>query len=427
MKIGFKIAASTVLYFIPTQGTELFRVNSVNFLPIWPPAGLALLFLFFWGKWSLVGVFLGSLLSVSFYALKSGLIPHYPAPIIWLSIATVDVLQTWFCYRILSAYTSNQEKLNLPYAISKIILYTGVIIPVSGAFVLTCLFHIFGSIPFEQIPIFFLKWVIGNTMCILAIIPVCFEYRKKSRIRSYLKPRFLSVLSGTIIFILLFLLLSNRFATYDVNRTRDSLQNKGKMLTSALESEINDALEDLKLLSLFQSDTSEATIINFEAIASPIYEHNSSIRAISWISLVHEDKKDHFEKQCSDFYKIPYRIKKFDQEPWEFGHYGRYYLPIAQIYPFKGNEQALGLDLFNHNPESEIITKLTTSGKTHMTKPIRLVQETGNSKGIVIYHPNSILDTKKHSMGKTISGWLVWFTEWTAFWTVSGHLLEMRA
>lgn len=400
MKIFFKIVVSAVLYFLLAQGTELFRVNSVNYLPIWPPAGFALLFLFFWGEWSLVGVFLGSLLSVSFYALEAGFVPHYPAPIIWLAIATVDMLQAWFCYRILSAYTSNQEKLNLPYAISKIILYTGVLIPVSAAFFLTCLFHVYGSIPFEKIPVATFTWVIGNTMCILAIIPVCFEYRKKSRIRSYLKPKFLSVLSGTFIIIFLFLFLSNRFATDDVNRTRASLQNKGNMLASALESEINDALEDLKLLALFQPDAFEAPMIDLEVMASPIYEHNSSIRAISWINLVHEDQKDNFEKQRSDFYKSPYRIKKFDLKPWKFGHYGRYYLPIAHIYPFKGNEKALGLDLFNHSPASNVILKTTSSGKTHMTKPIRLVQETGNSKGVVIYHPNGILDTAKITNGE---------------------------
>ncbi|TSE18422.1 putative signaling protein [Tepidimonas alkaliphilus] len=62
------------------------------------------------------------------------------------------------------------------------------------------------------------------------------------------------------------------------------------------------------------------------------------------------------------------------------------YLVITRVAPVDGNTTALGLDVWSYEPLRRAVQAALDSGQPRATEPIRLVQEPGRQRGVVIYH-----------------------------------------
>ena len=68
-------------------------------------------------------------------------------------------------------------------------------------------------------------------------------------------------------------------------------------------------------------------------------------------------------------------------------HDGRENFPIAYVIPVKGNEAAVGLDMAHEINRYTAAKKARDSGKSQITGPITLVQDTGKTPGFLFFAP----------------------------------------
>ena len=121
MKKVVGIILAGLLYYAAAVVTDLFSIDPVNYLPVWPAAGIALFLLFIFGEIAVIGIFLGSLYAVIDFAIRHGDVHWFETPFLWLGMAAMNALQAWACYRLLSPYTRDQARLKKHLAIFRLI------------------------------------------------------------------------------------------------------------------------------------------------------------------------------------------------------------------------------------------------------------------------------------------------------------------
>ena len=68
-------------------------------------------------------------------------------------------------------------------------------------------------------------------------------------------------------------------------------------------------------------------------------------------------------------------------------HSGKQYLPISYVTPVEGNEKAVGLDIAHEANRFAASQKARDTGRSQITGPITLVQDTGKTPGFLFYAP----------------------------------------
>jgi len=62
------------------------------------------------------------------------------------------------------------------------------------------------------------------------------------------------------------------------------------------------------------------------------------------------------------------------------------HIVITRLAPLESNRRALGLDVLSYAPLRQAVERAVATGRPQATEPVRLVQETGEQRGVVAYH-----------------------------------------
>lgn len=388
------VVLTGALYFITAKITDLFSIDPVNYLPVWPAAGIAVLCIFLFGEISILGIFVGSLISVVDFAIQHGDVNYDQTPFLWIGMAAVNALQAWLCFRILIPFTTWQERLTQPYVISWIILKSAILLPLSCSLIVMMILFVNGRIELSDIPLITLIWTLGNTVAILAFIPVVFALKVQKK-QTFLRWKFLSVMGGAVIAVFVLLLVFNHMIAQDIFRIHQSMLTRGDMLVSSVEEEINDSLEDLEILSRshFNKFDVEKGYSHFEYAVEPVYRNNKSIKAINYIRYLPDREREKWEYDLSQTFNTPIQIKKWEHGEWKPVQKKDYYLPIVYAYPLEENLPGIGMDLEQREFISDTIKEVVQTGKPQITKPVKLFQDIG----VVVYYPNMAIDLNESS------------------------------
>ena len=123
----------------------------------------------------------------------------------------------------------------------------------------------------------------------------------------------------------------------------------------------------------------------FNRIAESILRRYPELQAIELSLIIGAAEREAFEKLGREFVKPDYQITEPDAD-------GRLvpagerekYCPIFFVRPIEGNRVAAGLDLFKA-ASAPVVVRTLEAGGLKASPPIRLVQETTESMGVVLY------------------------------------------
>lgn len=383
-----EILGAAVAYYVLALLTLSFTTESISYLPIWPPAAVALLAVTLWGPVVALGIFAGSLLSMLHFAITHGDVNYADFPLMWISMAACNAIQAVWVYFSLKPYAIRHERLVQRFAIPLLLLRSAIGIPLVIALLVTLSIYAHGRLELANIPLTALIWCVGNSAALFASFPAVFSLRSR---KGFSNRRLWSVAGGAFVGIFGMLALYSFMVNQDIRRIHQTLLNRQQIMVQSVESNMLDTLKDLNLINIAweETDRLKLNLPQYQRILEPLLSHDPSIRVANLCKLIPHEQRAAFESHIETLYQRPVPITRQAQDGMLPMGPADYYLPITLVHPLEGNEKVLGLDLLSHAPVHAVMQQLIETGEPQITPPLKLVQSTNDEKGLVIYYPSS--------------------------------------
>ena len=126
----------------------------------------------------------------------------------------------------------------------------------------------------------------------------------------------------------------------------------------------------------------------FSQFAAPLLARNPAIQALEWIPRVPKRLRRKYEDSArhDGFPAFQFTERVSLVEMARAGERAVYF-PVFYVAPFKSNEKALGFDLYSDRVRREALQSSVDSGQMVATSRIKLVQETSDQYGFLVFRP----------------------------------------
>jgi PAS domain S-box-containing protein len=169
---------------------------------------------------------------------------------------------------------------------------------------------------------------------------------------------------------------------------RLQFERDAAMRCNLIADKIQDCLITIKALQRFFAGSDHVDGNDFTSFTVPFLEDQKELQALEWVPRVTSAERAHYEdlgrsqgvpdfrivESGPDGNLIPAKIREI--------HY-----PVFYIEPLEGNEKALGFDLVSAPDRIPALEQARDTGEPAVTERIRLIQETGEQFGFLIYFP----------------------------------------
>lgn len=160
----------------------------------------------------------------------------------------------------------------------------------------------------------------------------------------------------------------------------------------AVQNKLKEDLTELYEIKRFFEGSETVSRSEFQRFVSP-YLENRSFQAIEWIPLVRREQRALYEQIARQDGVESYRFTELDSAGKLIIAPPRdRYWPVYYVEPEEKNLKALNYAPVHLPMRNEAINKASTSGSASATAPFRLVQETTNQSGLMVFVPiNKVL------------------------------------
>ncbi|EAZ98461.1 response regulator receiver domain protein (CheY-like) [Marinobacter sp. ELB17] len=166
-------------------------------------------------------------------------------------------------------------------------------------------------------------------------------------------------------------------------------------LEIAFEREVRLNLEILFALKTSASLMPEMNATLFEKLTLPVLERSPAIKAFTWAPVVRQEDRAGFEQRQQSWYpgfvlsemSATADAMPVEELPW--------LVPVQFIQPIADNRQAVGFDVSSEAKRRVALLAARETGEMVATAAIKLVQEPGNEKGLLVIAPlySGVADT----------------------------------
>jgi diguanylate cyclase (GGDEF)-like protein len=163
----------------------------------------------------------------------------------------------------------------------------------------------------------------------------------------------------------------------------------------AFEREVRLNLEILFALKTSANLMPEMNATLFEKLTRPVLERSPTIKAFAWAPVVRQEDRARFEQRQQSWYpgfvlsEAPATTDAMpvEEPPW--------LVPVQFIEPAMDNRQAVGFDLSSEAKRRAALLAARGTGEMVATAAIKLVQEPGDEKGLLVFAPlySGVADT----------------------------------
>jgi signal transduction histidine kinase len=166
------------------------------------------------------------------------------------------------------------------------------------------------------------------------------------------------------------------------------LSQRAGQLTVAVQQSVNAKLQVLQAFQAFYAVGQTITRDEFKKFAVVTLTYHPDIQALQWIPLIMADELAELEAAGKEEFGDGFHVFERDSAGNNIPILSReFYFPIYYVEPMEGNQAAHGLDAGFESNRRKVLTDAWHTGKVSVSSPIRLVQETGNQYGVLLYQP----------------------------------------
>ena len=348
--------------------------------PLFPPAGIGLAALLIYGPRLLPGVFLGSLLVHFLATWQSG-----ASGGAWLLLPALGAsLQAFLGYWLA------RRLIGLPNTLDtqrSIVCFVTVVAPLgclASASVGVPFLLLKKIIPLEDALFTWMNWWSGDTLGVLIMVPLLLVFI--GRPRADWRPRRMAVAVPMAIALSLLAFTFVQVRNWEFVRMQSEFNRDAEFLASLVQKRLDAQLDQMLALQRL------ATVhpgLNREAwhdFVTPLLQRYPGTQNFGWSPLVRDAERMSFEA----------RVRA--QEHSDFAILGRNssgatyiaapkpeYLPLLYVEPLASNRRVVGLDPLVLDKTAQAARRTRDTGLPIASESIRLVQEQGEQRGVVVY------------------------------------------
>lgn len=166
------------------------------------------------------------------------------------------------------------------------------------------------------------------------------------------------------------------------------LDRRAEQLTVAVQEAINAKLQVLQAFQAFYAVDGVVNADEFKKFAVVTLTYHPDIQALQWIPYTADADREAFEAFGRAQYGPDFMLKERDADGEFIPALQRdSYFPILYTEPFEGNESVIGLDAAFEPTRRQVVDLAWASGQASASAPIRLVQEPGDQRALLLYQP----------------------------------------
>lgn len=200
--------------------------------------------------------------------------------------------------------------------------------------------------------------------------------------------RFLPSLGIVAAGLFLSAIVFNTLRSLEIKNAQASFNGVAQERLDALETNVALTLNNLISIGALYDASKDVERDEFRRFTIPLLARNQAIQALEWIPRVSRPSRRKYEAAARrdgfPSFQFTERISAV-QMARENEH--DEYFPVYYVAPFEGNEKALGFDLASDPIRREALQGSADSGQMVATSRVKLVQETSDQYGFLVFRP----------------------------------------
>lgn len=374
-------------YFITGRLGLLLAIPPGYATAVWPASGIALAALLLYGSRLWPGILLGSfLVNVTASFDSSTLSAIVRSLSIAFSVGTGATLQAILGAYLINRYTDIESGLIKTGSVLRFLGLGGpVSCLVSASWGVTTLW-IFNLISNVEYPFSWMNWWVGDAIGVIVFLPLVYVFfgRPAETWRWRKMPVAAPLILSIAAVITFFIVASDT----EQERIETAFQQRASVAADSLEKHWISYIENLYSIYGLFITTGDIDSDKFKAFVSHNLERMPGTQALGWNPLVSRDQRATFELKAQERGRPGFQINERNVAGDLIRAGSRpIYVPVQYIEPYRGNEKALGFDVYSNPIRKKAMDVARDTGKPAATARIDLVQETSHQAGILVFLP----------------------------------------
>ncbi|WP_286265738.1 CHASE domain-containing protein [Thalassotalea atypica] len=367
-------------------------------VPIWLPAGIALMGCYFWWWRFFPAVFVAS------FFFNFTVISNFEYSLLYSTvgiqnaiIAFGGTLQAVIGASLLRYWLGNPfEQWENKKAIY-FVLIVGILINVVSSTIGVYSLSIFNpSYPIEDYYLNVIYWWLGDSLGVLLITPLFLSIYNFKQVDTEQKKARITVISAVATLFVITTLITLLFIEKSTDNSRELVKKEIQVIENSIHSHIAESVEELKELANYIQNTPKMNKADFQQFVVTAYKESPSIKAMSWNPIILQKDRPFYEAELTELYGKRTPIKGepiLETDPIIY---------VKYISPEQGNKKAIGFNVFSNPSRKMTLMKAIQSYQPQATPVIQLVQSEKNEPGFLLFFPvfehlnsNTVEMTKK--------------------------------
>ncbi len=376
--------------------SELTQQQQV--VPIWLPAGIALVGCSIWGWRFAPAVFVGSLVFNFTTHLNGTTLPplttHLMAEL--GGIATGATLQAFVGGELLRRWIGHPLKIQSDRSIIAFVLIVGLAVNLISATIGTTTLHLFNSSYSSTAVgnnIFY--WWVGDSLGVLLGVPLLLTLFGLPQRDEPIHRTWWLIFVTLLLLLITITLTTYFFVRNNHDNARLLAQRELKVVENGLYRQINNALAQIQNLAGFIQSSPQINQPIFDAFASQLIRNQPSIKALSWNRWLTPAEVPAFEmelQQLYPHYPQPLQVKGeplLADDPL---------VVVQYITPEAENQKAIGFNVYSNPKRKSVLADPRLKTQPMATPIIQLVQSERPEPGYLLFAPVYELDRQKRTL-----------------------------
>jgi len=351
--------------------------------PLFPPAGIALAAMLVYGQRSLPGIFVGSLIVQVLAAMQSGF-GGTVWPMLLLS-ASGATMQAWFGH-LLAMHTIGRDS---PLDSQESILPFMMVVAPVGALISPTLgtlsLYLMQGVSLEDAAFTWMNWWAGDTLGVLIMVPLLMVFF--GRPAAEWRSRRLNVAVPMLIALAVIAATFVQVSQWEERRLQTRLNRDAEHIASLVRQRLAAQLDQMMALERLASVHPALDERVWREFVTPLLARYPGTQNFGWSPLVTDAERAAFEQSVRAAGIPDFSILGRDPSGKTYVVESRpNYLPLLYVEPLESNRSVLGLDPLVLEQTATAAQRTRESGLPVASASIRLVQEQGTQRGVVVYY-----------------------------------------
>ncbi len=354
--------------------------------PLFPPAGIALAAMLAIGPRALPAIFVGAMGVQLLAAEQSGLVGFA-----WLATAAIALgasLQSWVSYRLLQRWVGLPNALDSQESILRFVALVAPLGSLVNASIAIAVLTATGLFAVDEIFFNWVNWWAGDTLGVLLMVPLVLVFFGQPA--EDWRPRRLGVALPMGVALSLLAIAFLQVRDWEVGRLQAQFNRDaefvGTQISRRLEAQLDQVLALQRLATVHPALSRDV----WRRFTEPLLARYPGTHNFGWSPLVEDASRRSFEAKVRAGDIADFAILGRDPAGRTFvAAPAERYLPILFVEPLANNRSVVGLDPLVLPSTARAAQQTLESALPVASAPIRLVQERGEQRGVVVYQAAS--------------------------------------